>query len=51
MFCYRSSLGLHQSVLRRADEKLSFSDMTVPTSVDESRSYLEQDLPLLPNHK
>ena len=29
-FVIGGSLGLHQSVLRRADEKLSFSDMTFP---------------------
>ena len=30
VFVIGGSLGLHQSVLRRADEKLSFSDMTFP---------------------
>ena len=29
-FIIGGSLGLHQSVLQRADEKLSFSDMTFP---------------------
>lgn len=30
VFVIGGSLGLHQSVLKRADEKLSFSDMTFP---------------------
>ena len=30
VFVIGGSLGLHQSVLKRADEKLSFSDMTCP---------------------
>ena len=29
-FVIGGSLGLHKSVLQRADEKLSFSDMTFP---------------------
>lgn len=30
VFVIGGSLGLHQSVLKRADDKLSFSDMTFP---------------------
>ena len=30
VFVIGGSLGLHDSVIRRADEKLSFSDMTFP---------------------
>lgn len=30
VFIIGGSLGLHQSVLKRADDKLSFSDMTFP---------------------
>ena len=29
-FVIGGSLGLHESVLKRADERLSFSDMTFP---------------------
>jgi 23S rRNA (pseudouridine1915-N3)-methyltransferase len=29
-FVIGGSLGLHESVLKRADEKISFSDMTFP---------------------
>ena len=46
-FVIGGSLGLHDDVMKRSDEKLSFSKMTLATSVDEVSAWWSRFIVLL----